>query len=81
MENYINILTNDNTFTEFAIPNTIVYSVIVGVGGYILSFFHGVVSCADPQRATYGNGDHSVSSLHDGRRNAFYGLGGCFFWG
>ena len=39
MENYINILTNDNTFTEFAIPNTIVYSVIVGVGGYILSFF------------------------------------------
>ena len=39
LENYINILTNDNTFTEFAIPNTIVYSVIVGVGGYILSFF------------------------------------------
>ena len=39
LENYINILTNDNTFTEYAIPNTIVYSVIVGVGGYILSFF------------------------------------------
>ena len=39
LENYINILTNDNTFTEFAIPNTIVYSVIVGVGGYLLSFF------------------------------------------
>ena len=39
LENYINILTNDNIFTEFAIPNTIVYSVIVGVGGYILSFF------------------------------------------
>ena len=39
LENYVNILTNDNTFTEFAIPNTIVYSVIVGVGGYILSFF------------------------------------------
>ena len=33
LENYVNILTNDNTFTEFAIPNTIVYSVIVGVGG------------------------------------------------
>ena len=39
LENYVNILTNDNTFTEFAIPNTIVYSVIVGIGGYILSFF------------------------------------------
>lgn len=39
LENYVNILTNDNTFTEFAIPNTITYSVIVGIGGYILSFF------------------------------------------
>ena len=39
LENYINILTNDNIFTKFAIPNTIIYSVIVGVGGYILSFF------------------------------------------
>lgn len=39
LENYVNILTNDNTFAEFAIPNTIVYSVIVGIGGYILSFF------------------------------------------
>ena len=39
LDNYINILTNDNIFTIFAIPNTIIYSVIVGVGGYILSFF------------------------------------------
>ena len=39
LENYVNILTNDNTFTQFAIPNTIVYSVIVGIGGYVLSFF------------------------------------------
>lgn len=39
LENYVNILTNDNIFTEYAIPNTIVYSVIVGIGGYILSFF------------------------------------------
>ena len=39
LQNYVNILTNDNVFTENAIPNTIVYSVIVGVFGYILSFF------------------------------------------
>lgn len=39
LTNYVNILTNDNIFAEFAIPNTIVYSVIVGIGGYILSFF------------------------------------------
>lgn len=39
LDNYVNILTNDNIFTEYAIPNTIVYSVIVGIGGYFLSFF------------------------------------------
>lgn len=39
LENYINVLTNDSVFMEYAILNTIVYSVIVGVGGYILSFF------------------------------------------
>lgn len=39
LENYVNVLTNDNVFMEFAIPNTIVYSVIVGVIGYIMAFF------------------------------------------
>lgn len=39
LKNYVNILTNDNVFAEFAIPNTIIYSVIAGVGGYVLSFF------------------------------------------
>lgn len=39
LDNYVDILTNDDVFAEFAIPNTIVYSVIVGVFGYILSFF------------------------------------------
>ncbi len=39
LRNYVNILTNDSVFAEYAIPNTIVFSVIVGVGGYFLSFF------------------------------------------
>lgn len=39
LRNYVNILTNDDVFLENAIPNTIIYSVIVGVFGYILSFF------------------------------------------
>jgi len=39
LENYVNILTSDNIFAKYAIPNTIIYSVIVGVFGYILSFF------------------------------------------
>ena len=37
-ENYINILTNDDVFSGYALPNTIKYAVIVGVFGYILSF-------------------------------------------
>jgi multiple sugar transport system permease protein len=37
--NYINLLTNDSVFTQNAIPNTITFSVIVGIGGYFMSFF------------------------------------------
>ena len=36
--NYINLLTNDAEFMKFVLPNTVVYAVIVGIGGYILSF-------------------------------------------
>jgi multiple sugar transport system permease protein len=39
LNNYINILTDDAIFMEYALPNTIQFSIIVGVGGYILSFF------------------------------------------
>ncbi len=37
-ENYINILTNDEVFMQKVLPNTIKYAIIVGPGGYILSF-------------------------------------------
>ncbi len=36
--NYINILTNDDVFMQYVIPNTLKYAIIVGPGGYILSF-------------------------------------------
>lgn len=36
--NYITILTNDETFMQFVLPNTVAYALIVGVGGYLLSF-------------------------------------------
>lgn len=38
VENYINILTNDDVFAGHALPNTIKFAIIVGVFGYILSF-------------------------------------------
>lgn len=37
-DNYINILTNDDVFMQYVIPNTIKYAIIVGPGGYIVSF-------------------------------------------
>lgn len=39
LDNYVNILTDDAIFMEHALPNTIQFSIIVGVGGYFLSFF------------------------------------------
>ena len=36
--NYINLLTADDIFMQKVLPNTIVYAIIVGPGGYILSF-------------------------------------------
>ena len=36
--NYITVLTNDEVFMQHVLPNTIVYALVVGVGGYILSF-------------------------------------------
>ena len=38
-DNYISLLTNDTVFMQDVLPNTIVYALFVGVGGYILSFF------------------------------------------
>lgn len=39
LANYIQLLTNDSVFMQKVLPNTLVYALFVGVGGYILSFF------------------------------------------
>ncbi|MFG6117772.1 carbohydrate ABC transporter permease [Thalassobacillus sp. B23F22_16] len=38
LSNYVNIITQDNTFMQFVLPNTLIFSLIVGPGGYILAF-------------------------------------------
>ncbi len=38
LRNYMNLLLQDPVFMEDVLPNTIIFSVIVGPGGYILSF-------------------------------------------
>ena len=37
--NYMNLLLQDYVFMEYVLPNTVIFSLIVGPGGYILSFF------------------------------------------
>lgn len=36
--NYINLITSDEIFMQHVLPNTVAYAIIVGPGGYILSF-------------------------------------------
>ena len=36
--NYINLITSDDIFMKNVLPNTVIYAIIVGIGGYILSF-------------------------------------------
>ncbi len=37
--NYISLFTNDSVFMQYVLPNTLLYSIFVGIGGYALSFF------------------------------------------
>lgn len=39
LDNYIRIFSRDSVFMQKILPNTIVYAVLVGPGGFILSFF------------------------------------------
>lgn len=36
--NYIDLLTKDTIFMQYVLPNTIVFALVVGPGGYMLSF-------------------------------------------
>lgn len=38
LDNYISLITQDEAFLKFVLPNTIQYALIVGPGGYALSF-------------------------------------------
>ena len=38
LQNYLTIFTQDREFMQYVLPNTITYAVIVGPGGYLLSF-------------------------------------------
>ena len=33
--NYITLITGDEVFMQYVLPNTVLYAVIVGIGGYV----------------------------------------------
>ncbi len=36
--NYVTLITQDEIFMQYVLPNTVKYAIVVGIGGYILSF-------------------------------------------
>jgi multiple sugar transport system permease protein len=38
LRNYISLITQDDTFMKYVLPNTITFAVLVGPGGYVLAF-------------------------------------------
>lgn len=38
LDNYVTLFTNDDIFMQKVLPNTLIYALFVGAGGYLLSF-------------------------------------------
>ena len=38
-DNFIDLFTNDEVFMQHILPNTVIYAICVGIGGYVLAFF------------------------------------------
>lgn len=75
IKNYISLLTNDTVFTRNVLPNTLKYALFVGVGGYALSFFYGLVAFAAYKNSPHNTYGNYVFAFNDGRRAAFYRMG------
>lgn len=50
LENYVNLFTQDPVFMQYVLPNTIKFALIVGVGGYVLSFMMAWMLAQIPHR-------------------------------
>lgn len=50
IQNYITLLTDDTDFMQYALPNTILYAIIIGPGGYMLSFLVAWVLAQIPKK-------------------------------
>ena len=51
IDNFIYLFTKDKIFTQYVLPNTLKFALIVGVGGYVLSFFMAWCLAQMPKRS------------------------------
>lgn len=51
LKNYVNLLTQDNIFMMYVLPNTFKFSLLVGPGGYILAFWLAWMLAQVPRRS------------------------------
>lgn len=51
LQNYVNLITQDSEFLMYVLPNTLEFSVLVGPGGYILSFWLAWLLAQIPRRS------------------------------
>jgi multiple sugar transport system permease protein len=51
LSNYVNLITQDEVFMKYVLPNTLTFALIVGPGGYILSFILAWLLAQVPKKA------------------------------
>lgn len=51
LSNYVDLITQDNVFMQNVVPNTLTFALIVGPGGYILSFILAWALAQVPKKA------------------------------
>ena len=51
LDNFIYLFTKDKVFIQYVLPNTLKFALIVGVGGYVLSFFMAWCLAQMPKRS------------------------------
>ncbi|RAP77600.1 carbohydrate ABC transporter permease [Paenibacillus montanisoli] len=51
LSNYVNLITQDNAFMMYVLPNTLKFALLVGPGGYLLSFWLAWLLAQIPRRS------------------------------
>jgi len=81
LKNYVTLLTQDDIFMKYVLPNTIEFAVIVGPGGYALAFMLAWVLARCPRSPTLRSDGLLIPPIppsHDLRRSHGSGVARSF---